>query len=281
MKNTTTKCTTNWTRQKDFPVVDGFFSFTRTFRYLGSLIFYNLHDNNNITARIAAANASMGALKDLWRNPHLDMYSKYLVFKAISMNLLLWGVETWSLQKLQLDTFEVFLHRSIWRIISTKKVQEQRLHNSKVGDMFYSIPCVRNMIAAGQMDFVGRMTIGPLDRPSCNMIMVCCDHNRWVGRPQAMGKNFMVKNVCLLFQDIPTIHIDRYGFLCSWIHESSDKKYWCQLVDQLLYPDTLVPERPADWGPLPSRQACRAANGPAPTGDTSDSNNERATDDDE
>ena len=88
-------------------------SFTRTFRYLGSLIFYNLHDNNNITARIAAANASMGALKDLWRNPHLDMYSKYLVFKAISMNLLLWGVETWSLQKLQLDTFEVFLHRSI------------------------------------------------------------------------------------------------------------------------------------------------------------------------
>ena len=113
MKNTTTKCTTNWTRQKDFPVVDGFFSFTRTFRYLGSLIFYNLHDNNNITARIAAANASMGALKDLWRNPHLDMYSKYLVFKAISMNLLLWGVETWSLQKLQLDTFEVFLHRSI------------------------------------------------------------------------------------------------------------------------------------------------------------------------
>jgi hypothetical protein len=47
---------------KDFPVADGFVSFTRTFRYLGSLISYNLHDDNNITARIAAANASMGAL---------------------------------------------------------------------------------------------------------------------------------------------------------------------------------------------------------------------------
>ena len=46
---------------KDFLVADG------------SLISYNLHDDDDITARIAAANASMGALKELWRNPHLDM----------------------------------------------------------------------------------------------------------------------------------------------------------------------------------------------------------------
>jgi hypothetical protein len=58
---------------KDFPVADGFVSFTRTFRYLGSLISYNLQDDDDITARIAAANASMGALKDLWRNPHLTI----------------------------------------------------------------------------------------------------------------------------------------------------------------------------------------------------------------
>jgi hypothetical protein len=98
---------------KDFPVADSFVSFTRTFRYLGLLISYNLRDNDDITARIAAANASMGALKELWRNPHLDMYNKYLLFRAIPINLLLWGAEIWSLQKLQLDKLEVFLHRSI------------------------------------------------------------------------------------------------------------------------------------------------------------------------
>ena len=65
---------------KNFPVADGFVSFTRTFKYLGSLISYNLRDDDDITARIAAANASMGALKELWRNPHLDMYNKYLLF---------------------------------------------------------------------------------------------------------------------------------------------------------------------------------------------------------
>jgi hypothetical protein len=64
-------------------------------------------------ARIAAANASMGALKEVWRNSHLHVYSKYLLFRAIPMNLLLWGAKTLSLQKSQLDKLEVFLHRSI------------------------------------------------------------------------------------------------------------------------------------------------------------------------
>jgi hypothetical protein len=78
----------------NFPVYDGDVSFTRTFRYIGSLINYNysLCDDDDITARIASATAAMGALKEVWRNPHLlDAYSKFLHFRAIPMNLLLWG----------------------------------------------------------------------------------------------------------------------------------------------------------------------------------------------
>jgi hypothetical protein len=144
----------------------------------------------------------MGALKELWRNPHLDMYNKYLLFRAIPMNLLLWGTETWLLQKLQLDKLEAFLHRSIQSIlqISMTKVQEQHLRNGKVCDMFYSIPCVRNVIAARQMNFVGEMIRGPRDCPSHNMITACCDHKRRVGRPQTTGKNFMVKNLLHFFK---------------------------------------------------------------------------------
>ena len=99
------------------PVADGYVSFTRTFCYLGSLINFSLRNDDDITARIAAATASMGALKEVWRNPHLDMFNKYLLFQAIPMNLLLWGAETWSLRKTQLDQLEVFLHRSIRHIM--------------------------------------------------------------------------------------------------------------------------------------------------------------------
>ena len=205
----------------------------------------------------------MGALKEVWRNPHLDVYNKYLLFRAIPMNLLLWGAETWSLRKTQLDQLEVFLHRSIRRIlhISIGKVKEERIRNEKVRHLFYSIPCVRHMIAARQMDFVGKMIPGPPDRPSRSMITACCDHKRRVGRPQTTGKNFMVDNLRLLFKDIDTVNIDRFGSLRDWIHEANNANYWNQLVHRLLHPATPLPERPDSWGPLPSWQARRARNG--------------------
>ena len=95
------------------------------------------------------------------------------------MNLLLWGPETWLLRKPQLDKLEVFLHQSIRRIlqISMTTVQEQRLRNGKIRDMFYSFPCVRNMIVARQMDYVEKMIRGP-PCPSRNMITACCEHKR-------------------------------------------------------------------------------------------------------
>ena len=206
-------------------VADGFVSFTRTFCYLDSLINYSLRDDDDITARTASATAAMGALKEIWRNPHLDIYNKYLLFRDIPMNLLLWGAETWSLRKSQLDQLEVFLHRSIRRIlqISMSKVQEDRIRNEMVYKMFYSIPCVRNMIAARQADFIGKMIRGPPDQPSHNMITACCDHKRRFGRPQTKRKKFMVENLRLLFQDVPTVTIDCFGSLRDWIHEASNK----------------------------------------------------------
>ena len=75
--------------------------------------------------------------------------------------------------------------------------------------------------------------------------------------------------------------IDRHGFLRSWIHEASNENYWNQLVDRLLHPDTPIPERPADWGPLPSWQARRATNRPTPNGDTSESDDKTTKDNEE
>ena len=107
------------------------------------------------------------------------------------------------------------------------------------------------------------------------MITACCNHKRRTGRPQTTGKIFMVKNLQLLFRDIPTAHIDQYGSLCNWIHEASNKKYWGQLVDRLLHPTTPLPERPADWGPLPSWQARRNTTSHPSTNDTPGNNNDK------
>jgi hypothetical protein len=84
----------------------------------------------------------MGALKSMWDSPHLEIWSKYLLFCAIPMNLLLWGCETWSMQKSLLDKLEVFLHCNIFWIlqVSMLKVKEERIRNEHVRHMFYDIP---------------------------------------------------------------------------------------------------------------------------------------------
>ncbi len=131
------------------------------------------------------------------------------------MNLLPWGAETWSLCKSQLDQLEVFLHSSIHQIfqILMTQVKDCQLKNEKVRKMFYSIPCVRNMIAACHTDFIWKMIRGPPDRPSSNMITACSGHKQGVGCPQTTGKFFMVDNLRLLFQNVTTVHINRYGSL--------------------------------------------------------------------
>ena len=137
------------------------------------------------------------------------------------------------------------------------------------------------MIAARQMDFVGKMIRGPPDSPSHNMFTACCDHKCHAGHPQTTGKNFMVENLCLLFQDVPSVQIDRHGSLQSWIHEALNKKYWCQLVERLLHPTTPLPDQPDDWGPLPSWQRRCAAAGHQQTNNPPNRANETSNDDTE
>ena len=89
----------------------------------------------------------------------------------------------------------------------------------------------------------------------------------------------MVENLRLLFWDVPTVQIDRYGSLRNWIHEASNEKYWCQLVERLLHPSTPLPDCPDGWGPLPSWQARRAAAEHQQTNDPPDSDDDTFEDD--
>jgi hypothetical protein len=53
-------------KTKGIAVENGYVTFTQPFWYLGSLMLYNLRDDDDVTARVAATTASMGALKEVW-----------------------------------------------------------------------------------------------------------------------------------------------------------------------------------------------------------------------
>ena len=234
---------------QSIPVMDGYVTFTRHFKYLGSYISYNLRDDFDVEARLTSASQSFGALKNCWDNPHMDIYNKYMLFRAIPMNLLLWGCETWSLRQVLLNKLEVFLHQSIRRIlgINMTQVQEDRIRNDHVRQMFYDIPRVRNMIAARQMDFIGKVSRGDWSQPAKRMITACCANKRLAQRPNFHNKDALVKNLKLLFAPVSDVVIDDRGSLKDWINEVSDETYWTKLVRCLLDRDADLPKRPAHW----------------------------------
>ena len=84
-------------------VSEVFVTFCVHFKYLGYWLSFSLQNDYNAGRRIVLANALMGALKTFWRDHHIDMYSKYMIFRAIPCNLLLWGCESWTLCHSLLD----------------------------------------------------------------------------------------------------------------------------------------------------------------------------------
>ena len=95
----------------------GIINFTKHFKYLGGYISYSLQDDYDINKRISQASSAMGALNHFWSDRTVENYSKYLIFRAIPINLLLWGSESWSLRETTLSKLEVFLHQSIRKIL--------------------------------------------------------------------------------------------------------------------------------------------------------------------
>ncbi len=182
---------------KPIDIEDGCVTFCCHFKYLGSYISFGLTDDYDIEQRLTLATQSMGALKSLRDSPHLEIWSKYLLFHAIPMNLLLWGCKTWSMWKSLLDKLEVFFHRSIRRIlqVSMTRVKEECTHNEHVWRMFYDIPRTRNMTVAHQMDFIGNVVRAPHNRQAQYMLSVCCDNTRLVGHPFLHNKDHIVKNL--------------------------------------------------------------------------------------
>ena len=119
---------------QQFTVADGFVTYTKHSKYLGSYLSYNPRDNFDIDMRIELSSKSIGASSSFWNNPHGDMYSNFLPYKTNPTNLLLWGCKTWALCQGLLRKLDVILHKNKGRTLemSMKQVAEDYLHNKTV-----------------------------------------------------------------------------------------------------------------------------------------------------
>jgi hypothetical protein len=110
---------------------NNFIHFVQNFKYLGSIISNDLKEDTEIKARIQKACSVIGAMKFILKNKDVDLNTKIFLYTTAPLQALLWGAESWSLSKTNLNALNVFHHSAIRWILGIKMSQVKRRKNQK------------------------------------------------------------------------------------------------------------------------------------------------------
>ena len=157
----------------------------------------------------------MGALVKLWTETSVENHSNYLIFFAISINLLLWGRESWALRTYLPKKIEVFLHCRIRSIIgiSMTEVKDQRITNKTLRRNCLGILNIEEKITTQQLTFIGKVTRNSDDHLPTKLLTAWCNHKRWRGGVLYTNKKYNVHNLRLIIPGVA-----KTGALKTWAH---------------------------------------------------------------
>ena len=90
-----------------------FYSYTKKFKYLGSIFTSSLKDDDDIKRRICQACGTFAQAKKVLCNRKLQAITRIWFYEATVVNRLLWRCKSWALTKEQKRKLEVCHHRSL------------------------------------------------------------------------------------------------------------------------------------------------------------------------
>jgi hypothetical protein len=201
----------------------------------------------------------MGSLKHFWNNPYASLRAKQLIFLVMPANQLLWGCKSWALCRSHITKLEVFLHRSIQRILQMgiEQVIEERITNKRIGRIFFNVPTAKNRLVVRQMNYLGKIVRGSSNHPPRKMLTA------WSVNPRPKGGVLMTNKIALvqsLHTLLPkemtettttrnkttgkstikhTLNMDRKPKL--WIKIAEDRELWYWHLNKLQTPGLSTP----------------------------------------
>lgn len=86
----------------------------------------------DIRSRLGKARAAFSKLRNIWKSSQLKLNTKLKIFKSNVVAVLLYGCETWRMTKSDETKLDVFLHKSLRRLMKIywpMKVSNKEIHN--------------------------------------------------------------------------------------------------------------------------------------------------------
>ena len=95
----------------------------KSFKYLGSTVSENARLEGELSLRMGRVSAVFGNLRErLWNNLHVSIRVKCKVYRATVLATLLYGAETWTVHRVQVEKLHVHILRAIMNISWKDKI---------------------------------------------------------------------------------------------------------------------------------------------------------------
>ena len=100
------------------------------------------------------------------------------------------------------EKLEVFLHRSIRKILSVtmKQVKEEISTNETIRRRFFDIPTIQNQVTKRQITFIVKVTRNSDKTFLTKLLPVWCNNKRQVGGVLHSNKKTLFHDIALIFQ---------------------------------------------------------------------------------
>ena len=256
----------------EIPMDGGRITFSLSFKYLGTIIDAFLRDDREIEKRIMSVECSFGAMKEFYARPEVSVITKYRIFMAIQINLLLWGCEGWALRKDLLLKLQRCVNRKVRSIlnISMTDVKDNRITLDNLRAMFNDIPRVESLVDARMMKFLGTILRSNVSHPPRQILISFIPKTRPVGRPLKSNKEYLWQALCRMMKNT-YVSIDHKGSLRDFYLLALDDSWWNKMVARILDPSIPLPERPNDdFDYLPRRSRRHASSNGASSASSSE-----------
>ena len=147
-------------------VLEGrFVSYCPKFCYLGTNVSNDLDDTADIDLRIAKGNAAFQYMKPILRNKLIHPRMRAELYKALVVNVTLWGCDSWAMSKKHLHSLDVFQNRCVRSMTLIFRLQcrnyyrtTQELHE------LLGLPKLSSMARVRQLRFLEKTVYMPPTR---------------------------------------------------------------------------------------------------------------------
>ena len=211
----------NTTTTEPITLGDTMLEEVESFTYLGSIISSQGGTDADVKARIGKARTSFLLLKNIWNSREIREMTKIRIFNSNVKSVLLYGAETWRINKITINKVQTFINKCLRRIV--KIYWPNKISNNDLWTRTKQPPAA-DEIGRRRWRWIGHTLRKPVSNTTRQALTWNPQGKRSRGRPKNTWRRDLQADT------------KRLGGTWSQIEKNaSDRELWRSLVDGL-YP---------------------------------------------